>query len=112
MYVQVFDRKYPEKRIPSIHPAYYPTLGIKAGDPVTFLVRTFGSDTGEEVWDFGDGTGKVTVNSGVVQKKTQTQGKYAETVHSFSKPGSYIVRVERINENGFPAIGHLNVVVE
>ncbi len=112
MYVQVSDRAAPEKRIPTIHPSYYPTLNIKAGDPVTFLVRTFGSDIGDEVWDFGDGTPKVTVNSGVVQRQTQNQGKYAETVHTFAKPGSYIVRVERVNENGYPAIGHLNVVVE
>lgn len=112
MYVQVFDRKNRGKQIPTIHASYYPTLGIKAGDQVTFLVRTFGSGTGDEIWDFGDGTGKVSVNSGVVQRKTQNQGKYAETIHSFAKPGSYIVRVERINESGFPAIGHLNVVVE
>jgi hypothetical protein len=111
-YVQVNDKDNPDLRVPKIHASYYPTLGIKAGDPVTFLVRTFGSDTGDEVWDFGDGTVKVTVNSGVVQRKTQNSGKYAETVHSFAKPGNYIIRVERTNENGFPAIGHLNVVVE
>jgi len=86
-------------------------LNIKPGDPVTFLVRTFGSDTGEEVWDFGDGSEKVTVNSGIVRSKTQNEGSYASTIHSFKKPGHYIVRVERINENGFPAIGHLHVTV-
>ena len=112
MYIQVFDRKDPQKQIPTIHASYYPSLNIRTGDPVTFLVRTFGSSTGDEIWDFGDGTEKVAVNSGVVQRKTQNQGKYAETIHSFVKAGSYIVRVERINENGFPAIGHLNVVVE
>jgi hypothetical protein len=111
LYVQVNDKEFPEKQVPKIHPVYYPTLNIKPGDPVTFLVRTFGSNTGEEIWDFGDGSEKVSVNSGVVQRKTQNQGKYAETVHSFNKPGQYIVRVERINEHGFPAIGHLHVVV-
>jgi murein DD-endopeptidase MepM/ murein hydrolase activator NlpD len=111
-YIQVFDRQFPDKQIPTIHPAFYPTLNIKAGDPVTFLVRTFGSQTGEETWDFGDGTEKVAVNSGVVERQTQNDGKYAETIHTFSKPGHYVVRVERTNESGFPAIGHLHVKVD
>jgi murein DD-endopeptidase MepM/ murein hydrolase activator NlpD len=111
-YVQVYDREEPGKRIPTIHPVYYPTLNIKAGDPVKFLVRTFGSDTGDEIWDFGDGSEKVTVNSGNVQRQTQNGGEYASTVHSFDEPGHYVVRVERINEHGFPAIGHLHVSVE
>ncbi len=110
-YIQVFDRQFPEKQIPTIHPVFYPSMDIKAGDPVTFLVRTFGSQAGEETWDFGDGTEKVVVNSGVVERQTRTEGKYAETVHTFSKPGHYVVRVERINEFGFPAIGHLYVKV-
>lgn len=110
-YIQVFDRQHPEKQVPTIHPAFHPSLNIRPGDPVTFLVRTFGSNTGEEIWDFGDGTENVVVNSGVVQRQTQNEGKYAETVHSFAKPGHYVVRVERKNEHGFPAIGHLHVVV-
>ena len=110
-YVQVYDRDSTDKRIPAIHPVFYPALNIKPGDPVTFLVRTFGSDTGDEIWDFGDGSEKVVVNSGIVQRQTQNQGKYASTVHSFEKPGHYLVSVERINENGFPAIGHLHVTV-
>lgn len=110
-YIQVFDRHHPEKQVPTIHPVFHPTLNIRPGDPVTFLVRTFGSQTGEEIWDFGDGTENVAVNSGVVQRQTQNEGKYAETVHSFAKPGHYVVRVERTNEHGFPAIGHLHVVV-
>lgn len=110
--VQVFDKQHPEKQIPTIHAAYHPSLGIKAGDPVTFLVRTFGSNTGNEVWDFGDGSEKVSVNSGVVKHHTQNQTKYAETVHVFSKPGHYVVRVERSNDYGFSAIGHVHVKVK
>ena len=110
-YIQVFDTEYPDKITPAIHPVYYPTLNIKPGDPVTFLVRTFGSNTGDEIWDFGDGSPKVAVNSGAVQRKTQNHGKYAETIHRYEKPGHYIVRVERTNEFGYPAIGHLHVVV-
>lgn len=111
-YIQVFDKQFPEKQVPTIHPAYYPSQNIKAGDSITFLVRTFGSQIGEEIWDFGDKTEKVAVNSGVVERETQNKGKYAETVHSFSKPGQYVVRVERTNEFGFTAIGHLFVMVE
>ncbi len=110
--VQVFDRDNPGKQIPTIHAAFHPSLDVKAGESVTFLVRTFGSQTGNEVWDFGDGTPEVTVNSGIVNPKTQNKEKYAETVHTFSKPGHYVVRVERINQFGFPAIGHLHVKVE
>ena len=111
VYLQVFDRDDPGKQVPTIHPVFHPTLNIKPGDPVTFLVRTFGSTTGNEVWDFGDGSARVPVNSGVVERHTQNDGEYARTVHSFSKPGHYIVRVERVNEHGFSAIGHLHVVV-
>jgi len=111
MYVQVYDKADPEKQVPAIHPVYHPSLNIKPGDPVTFLVRTFGSNTGEEIWDFGDGSEKVVVNSGVVHRESQNEGEYAKTVHSFSRPGHYVVRVERTNEYGFTAVGHLHVVV-
>ncbi len=111
MNLQVFDRDNPENQVPTIHAVFHPTLGIRTGDPVTFLVRTFGSQTGEEVWDFGDGSPGVTVNSGVVQRQTQNEGRYAETVHSFATPGHYVVRVERTNEHGYTAMGHLHVVV-
>lgn len=110
-YVQVFDKQFPEKQVPTIHPSYYPSQNIKAGDSIRFLVRTFGSRTGEETWDFGDGTERVVVNSGVVERKTQNNGKYAETIHSFSNPGQYVVCVQRTNEFGFTAIGHLRVIV-
>jgi murein DD-endopeptidase MepM/ murein hydrolase activator NlpD len=109
--VQVFDRQFPEKQIPTIHASFYPSLKILAGDTVTFLVRTFGSKTGAEEWDFGDGTGSYFTNSGVVETKSQNQGKYAEIKHSFALPGSHIVKVQRTNESGFPAIGHLHVKV-
>ncbi len=110
-YVQVFDKQFPEKQVPTIHPVFFPSLDIKPGDPVTFLVRTFGSQTGEETWDFGDGTEKVTVNSGVVKRESHNSGKYAETVHTYSKAGDYVVRVERTNEYGFKATGHLYIKV-
>jgi murein DD-endopeptidase MepM/ murein hydrolase activator NlpD len=111
MYIQVYDKDDPEKPVPAIHPVFYPSLNIRPGDLVTFLVRTFGSSAGEEVWDFGDGSDKVIVNSGVVQRESQNEGEYARTVHSFSRAGNYVVRVERTNEFGLTAVGHLHVFV-
>lgn len=37
---------------------------------------------------------------------------FAITGHSFATPGNYVVRVERSNERGEPAIAHLWVPVE
>ena len=108
--VQVFSKDNPEKRIPAIHASFHPTLGIKPGDPVAFYVRTFYGDTGNEIWDFGDGTPKLSVKS-EIDLENRTQGKYAKTVHSFSNPGHYIVKVERSNEHGYTAIAHLHIVV-
>ena len=48
--VVVVDRKHPTRQIPSIHPNYYPTIGIGPGSPVTFKVRTFNTTAGKEVW--------------------------------------------------------------
>jgi hypothetical protein len=39
------------------------------------------------------------------------KGKYAETVHAFTKPGHYIVQVERSNEHGYKATAHLHVEI-
>ncbi len=111
MVVQVYDRNNPGNTIPVMQPAYHPTLNIKPGDPVTFLVRTFNTDTGNEVWDFGDGSPEVTVKSETVDRRNYTAGKFAETVHSFAESGHYVVRVERSDESGLKAIAHLHVVV-
>lgn len=109
--IQVID-KDPAKRIPTLQPAFFPTMNIKAGDPVTFLVRTFNSDIGNEEWNFGDGSPNVKVKSEIVNRSDPTKGKFAETVHEFSKPGQYVVSVERSNESGYKATGHLYVVVK
>jgi len=109
--IQVYDRDKPDQSIPVMQPAYHPTLDIKPGDPVTFLVRTFNTDAGNEVWDFGDGSPQVTVKSETVDRRNYTEGKFAETVHTFSEPGHYVVRVERSDESSLKAIAHLHVVV-
>ena len=109
--VQVYDRDNPDQSIPTIQPAYHPTLDIKPGDPVTFLVRTFNTETGSEIWDFGDGSPTVSVKSETVDRQNVTEGKFAETVHTFAEPGDYIVKVERSDELGIKAAACLHVVV-
>lgn len=106
--VQVFDRDNP-RPISTIHPAYYPTTGIRPGDPVTFKVRSFRAAPGE-IWDFGDGTPKVHVRSDGNANAHAANG-YAVTRHVFEKSGDYIVRVEHTAENGQQAVGHLHVKV-
>ena len=108
--VNVLDPKSPTKPPPSIHAAYYPTFGIKPGVPVTFLVRTFRTTDGKETWNFGDGSPKVEVQSDGNVIPLAKDG-YARTVHRFEKAGHYVVRVERINSRGEPAIAHLQVRV-
>ncbi|MBM3334470.1 PKD domain-containing protein [Candidatus Sumerlaeota bacterium] len=109
--VQVLDKTNPKQLPPTIHAVYYPTLGIKAGDPVTFKVRTFRTTYGNETWDFGDGTPPVSVKSDGNVKPLAKDG-FAVTTHSFAKPGDYLVSVERSNELGMKAIGRLHVNVE
>ena len=108
--VVVVDREHPERRIPSIHPNYYPTSGIRPDDPVTFKVRTFNTTAGSELWDFGDGSSSVEVRSDGNAVKLSPDG-YAVTTHRYDKPGDYVVRVSRTNEHGVAAIGHVHVHV-
>ncbi len=108
--VNVIDKDHPDQLPPSIHAVYSPTTAIKAGDPVTFMVRTFRTTDGKETWDFGDGSPKVIVQSDGNVVKLAKDG-YARTVHSFEKPGHYLVRVERTDRRGYVAVAHLQVRV-
>jgi PKD domain/Peptidase family M23 len=108
--VNVVDREQPGKLPPSIHAVYSPTFGIKPGNPVTFLVRTFRTTDGKETWNFGDGSPKVTVQSDGNVVPHAKDG-YARTVHRFRKPGHYVVRVSRTDRNGYTAVGHVHVRV-
>jgi hypothetical protein len=108
--VQILNKKQPKNVPPTIHAAYGPGFGIKAGDPVTFKVRTFRTTDGFELWDFGDGSPKVKVRSDGNVKPLAKDG-YAVTTHRFKKAGHYVVRVERTNDRGETAIGHLQVRV-
>ncbi len=107
--VQVIDPNYPSHLPPTIHASYYPTTGIKAGDPVSFEVRTFRTSEGSEKWDFGDGSPIVEVKSEL--EKDKRKGKYAEAIHRFEKPGHYMVRVERTGDKGYKAIANLHIQV-
>ena len=83
---------------------------IKPGDEITFKVRSFRTTYGSEVWDFGDGSPKVTVRSDGNIRVHNPQG-YAGTTHRYKKPGHYIATVKRSNERGHEAITHLRIYV-
>lgn len=108
--VQVLDPARPDPLPPTIHAAYWPTLGVRAGQPVTFKVRSFRIREGEETWDFGDGTPPVQVRSDGNARVHDPQG-YAVTTHHFARPGQYLVRVQRANARGQTAQAHLWVPV-
>jgi murein DD-endopeptidase MepM/ murein hydrolase activator NlpD len=123
--VLVLDKKDTLQPLPAIHASFYPTFGIKPGDPVTFQVRSFNIDVGGETWDFGDGSPEVEVESKPgylwfhsqydgVDIKTNEHEKmgYAQTTHSFAEPGDYLVRVENTNKKGYKAVTCLHVRVE
>jgi hypothetical protein len=108
--VQVIGGNDPKLIPPTIHPSFAPTRHVKAGQPVTFKVRTF-RDGGGETWDFGDGSPPVTVRSDGNIKALAKDG-YAVTQHTFASPGDYIVRVEHANERSEKATAHLWVQIE
>jgi murein DD-endopeptidase MepM/ murein hydrolase activator NlpD len=110
MAVQVIDRVHPDKPPPTIHANYAPTFGIRPGDPVVFKVRTFRDTAGGETWDFGDGTPPVTVKSDANAGRHAPNG-YAETSHTYDKPGHYLVSVEHISADGVRAVARLQVRV-
>jgi hypothetical protein len=109
--VQIVDPAHPHQLAPSIQAACAPTLGIKPGRAVTFKARSFRTTHGEERWNFGDGSAPVTVKSDGCVKALAKDG-FAVAEHRFAKPGDYVVRVERTNERGETAVGHLHVRVE
>lgn len=109
--VNVVDPEHPKDLPPTIHAAYAPTFGLKPGQEVKFLVRTFRTTDGEETWHFGDNTPPVTVKSDGNAVQLAKDG-YAVTTHKFAKPGLYLVRVSRTNKQGFTATAHLKVFIE
>ncbi|MFK5923875.1 MAG: PKD domain-containing protein [Verrucomicrobiota bacterium] len=108
--VQVIDAQHPEQLPPTIHATYAPTFGIKAGDEVTFKVRSFRTTTPGEIWNFGDGSPEKHVQSDGNAVKLAKNG-YAVSKHRFATAGHYIVSVRHTNEHGFTATQHLQVRV-
>ena len=108
---QVLDPASPEALPPSIQASFWPSMGVKTSTPVTFLTRTFRTTEGAETWNFGDGTSEVTVKSDGNSKTLAPDG-FAATVHRFSSPGDYLVKVTRTNKRGESATAHLHVHVE
>ena len=106
--VYVIDRKHPERVPPAIHANYYPTFGLRANDEVVFKVRSFETQHGDEVWDFGDRSATVKVRSDGNANQHNPEG-YALTRHRYRKAGDYIVTVRRSDEHGYEAVGHLHV---
>jgi murein DD-endopeptidase MepM/ murein hydrolase activator NlpD len=106
--VNVLDPGHPDRLPPTIHAAYHPTLNLRPGDPVTFLVRTFRTREGKETWDFGDGSAPVEVRSDGNAVPLARDG-YARTVHRFARPGTYLVRVERTDGRACTAVARLCV---
>ncbi len=109
--VCVIDRQHPDRVPPAIHANYFPTFGLRGGDEVTFKVRSFMTQHGKEVWDFGDGSGPVAVTSDGNAQQHNPEG-YAVTTHRYARSGDYIVTVRRSNAHGHEAIGHVHVRVE
>ena len=108
--VQVLDPNAPEALPPTIQAAFAPTFDLKAGDLVTFKVRTFRTIEGEETWDFGDGTPPVTVKSDGNANIHDPNG-FAVTEHRFARAGDYLVSVSRTNARGLTATAHVWVPV-
>jgi len=106
--VHVHDSKHPEQFPPTIHVAYAPTQGVKPNAEITFKARTFPTTDGEEPWDFGDGSPKITTRSDGNVKQLAKDG-YAVTTHRFAKAGQYLVRVERTDRLGQKAVGYVRV---
>src|SRR5262249_35218861 len=109
--VLVIDKTAPEQLPPTVHAAFFPTESLRAGDTVTFKVRSFRTTFGEETVDFGDGSAPVKVKSDGNVNMLAKDG-YAITQHRFRAPGDYLVRIERTNERGQRAVARLCVPVE
>src|SRR5262249_18676977 len=108
--VDVIEQNRGEKPSPGIHAAFHPSQNIRPGDPITFVVRTAGTVPSGETWVFGDGSPPVKVRSDASTGKEAFD--YAQTVHSFARPGHYLVRAQHTTESGAVITARLHVHVE
>jgi murein DD-endopeptidase MepM/ murein hydrolase activator NlpD len=108
--VLVVDPADPDAFPPNVHAAFSPTEGLRAGEAVTILVRSFRTAEGRERIDFGDGSEPVFVQSASDTGNLDPKG-YASVEHRYERPGDYLVRIDRENERGWPAFTHLHIRV-
>jgi len=108
--VQVIDKSEPGQLPPTIHASYAPTFGIKPSETVTFKVRTFRTQDGQEAWDFGDGSPVGETRSDGNANAHAPDG-YATIEHRYERPGLYLVSVQRTDHNGASAVARLQVRV-
>ena len=85
-------------------------ITLRPGDAATFKMRMFRTAAGAEMWDFGDGSPRVEVQSDGNARPLGKDG-YALTQHRYGKAGKYIVRVQRSNERGETAVARLVIGV-
>jgi murein DD-endopeptidase MepM/ murein hydrolase activator NlpD len=109
--VVAVDREHRDRLPPSVHVTYFPTLGIRPGDVVTLKGRTFGTQHGEETWEFGDGGPGLKTRSDGNAVPLAKDG-YVTLTHRYAKPGIYPVRVERTDAYGQKGVGYVFVEVE
>ena len=109
--VLVLDPARPDEYVPRMHASFWPTLDNRVDQPITFKVRAFGTQEGQEVWDFGDGSPLVQVKSDGNANPQATDG-YAVTKHTYQKSGHYLVKVERSRDDGVTATARLHVHVK
>ena len=97
----------PARTPPTMHVTYFPTWGIRPGQPVAFKARAFIRGPfainrgGIEEWDFGDGTRAVSCS----------EDNFDERWHAYDAPGRYIVTVKRTAANKRSATAQLEVIV-
>jgi murein DD-endopeptidase MepM/ murein hydrolase activator NlpD len=109
--VQIADKERPRDLPPGIHLAYAPTMGLRAGQEITFEVRSFGTTAGQERIDFGDGSPAATAKSDGCVNDLAKDG-YAVLKHAFAKAGQYVVTARRTNERSQEGVTRVLVVVE
>jgi len=100
----VYDDK-PDKIYGYATAGYYPTFDLKVGDTITFKGRYFNINEGEDHWDLGDGTTKITHSKG----EPYAPNGYVEFKHVYQKPGHYIVTFTRKTNEGIPSTCQLSV---
>jgi len=111
--VFVYDREHPEEtNIGLLHLACHPTLNLKAGDEIAFLIRTFYTKPVKVILDFGDGTALVETTTKGITKKNHSSGEYNKIKHAYSKPGHYLVTAKCAEESGLNSVNHVHVVIE